>query len=50
MFAEGGTPVAICGPRGGNAHAPDEYVVVSDLHALTDAYVRLALDWCEEAA
>jgi acetylornithine deacetylase len=50
MFAEGGTPVVICGPRGGNAHAPDEYVVIDDLHTLSDAFVRLALDWCGEAA
>ena len=47
MFNEhSSTPVAVCGPGGGNAHAPDEYVHVGDLHALATAYVRLALDWC----
>lgn len=47
MFAEHTpTPVVVCGPRGDNAHAPDEYVIVDDLHALAEAYVRLALDWC----
>lgn len=40
------TPVVICGPRGDNPHAPDEYVLVDDLHTLSAAYVRLALDWC----
>ena len=48
MFAAGAvpTPVVVCGPRGENPHAPDEYVVVEDLHTLAAAYVRLALDWC----
>jgi acetylornithine deacetylase len=47
MFAEGSPiPVVVCGPGGDNPHAPDEYVLVDDLHALSAAYVRLALDWC----
>jgi len=47
MFSEhGSTPVVVCGPGGHNPHAPDEYVVVEDLHTLTEGYVRLALDWC----
>ncbi len=46
MFAYGGTPVVVCGPRGGNAHASDEFVLVEDLHALAEALVRLAIDWC----
>ncbi len=47
MFNENSrTPVVVCGPRGDNPHAPDEYVVVDDLHTLTAAYARLALDWC----
>ena len=46
-FSEhGSTPVVVCGPGGHNPHAPDEYVSLEDLHALTKAYVRLALDWC----
>ena len=49
MFSEHSpTPVVICGPGGDNPHAPDEYVRVEDLHALTSAYVRLAMDWCGE--
>jgi acetylornithine deacetylase len=40
------TPVVVCGPGGGNAHAPDEFVLVEDLRTLARAYVRLALDWC----
>jgi acetylornithine deacetylase len=40
------TPVVVCGPGGDNPHAPDEYVLVDDLHVLASAYVRLALDWC----
>jgi acetylornithine deacetylase len=40
------TPVVVCGPGGDNPHAPDEYVLIDDLHALSAAYVRLALDWC----
>lgn len=40
------TPVVVCGPRGANAHAPDEYVLTSDLHLLANAYVGLALGWC----
>jgi len=47
MFSEHSpTPVVVCGPGGDNPHAPDEYVLVDDLHALSTAYVRLALDWC----
>jgi acetylornithine deacetylase len=47
MFNEhSSTPVVVCGPGGGNPHAPDEYVVIEDLHTLSAAFVRLALDWC----
>jgi acetylornithine deacetylase len=48
VFAVDGTPVVICGPRGGNAHAPDEWVMVDDLHDLAAAFVRLAVAWCGE--
>ncbi len=49
MFAEcGSVPVVVCGPGGDHPHAPDEYVRIDDLHTLTDAYVRLALDWCRQ--
>jgi acetylornithine deacetylase len=47
VFQEwGSVPVVVCGPGGDNPHAPDEHVFIDDLHALTAAYVRLALDWC----
>ncbi|HWF72592.1 MAG TPA: M20/M25/M40 family metallo-hydrolase [Solirubrobacteraceae bacterium] len=47
VFSEhSNTPVVVCGPGGDNPHAPDEYVLVHDLHTLTSAYVQLALDWC----
>lgn len=40
------TPVVVCGPGGDNPHAPDEHVILDDLHTLASAYVRLARDWC----
>ena len=40
------TPVVICGPGGDNPHAPDEHVVVDDLHTLASAFVHLVEDWC----
>jgi acetylornithine deacetylase len=46
LSQEGAGPVVVCGPGGDNPHAPDEYVLVEDLHTLSAAYVRLALDWC----
>jgi acetylornithine deacetylase len=39
------TPVVILGPRGGNAHAPDEWVDVDDLVALTKTYALTINDW-----
>src|SRR6478736_1208988 len=48
IFAVDATPVVICGPRGGNAHAPDEWVLIDDLYSLSEAFVRLAIDWCGE--
>src|SRR5439155_24522233 len=48
IFAVDATPVAVCGPRGGNAHAPDEWVLIDDLYSLSEAFVRLAIDWCGE--
>lgn len=50
IFAVDATPVVICGPRGGNAHAPDEWVLIDDLYSLSEAFVRLAIDWCGEVA
>jgi acetylornithine deacetylase len=39
------TPCAILGPRGGNAHAPDEWVYVDDLIALTKAFALTMAEW-----
>lgn len=43
------TPCVILGPRGGNAHAPDEWVSIDDLISLTKIYALVALDWCEQS-
>lgn len=40
------TPCVILGPRGANAHAPDEWVEIEDLIRLTKIYARAALAWC----
>jgi acetylornithine deacetylase len=39
-------PCVILGPRGGNAHSYDEWVVLDDLVALTKIYARTACAWC----
>jgi len=40
------TPALTLGPRGANAHAADEYVMVQDVIDLTRIYARLIRDWC----
>lgn len=40
------TPALTLGPRGGNAHAADEYVLVEDVITLTRIYARTILAWC----
>ena len=40
------TPALTLGPRGGNAHAADEFVLVEDVVALTRIYARAILNWC----
>jgi acetylornithine deacetylase len=37
--------VVVLGPRGGNAHAPDEWVDVEDLIVLTKTYALTIADW-----
>ena len=37
------------GPRGGGAHAADEYVELEDLLTVIKALTLLTLDWCEVA-
>jgi acetylornithine deacetylase len=39
------TPVVILGPRGANAHAPDEWVDVEDVVTLTKVYAMTIADW-----
>lgn len=43
------TPCVILGPRGENAHAPDEWVMIEDLIALTKIFAQTAVEWCEQA-
>lgn len=40
------TPALTLGPRGANAHAADEYVLVQDVIDLARIYARLIHDWC----
>jgi acetylornithine deacetylase len=40
------TPAITLGPRGGNAHAADEHVLVDDVIDLVRIYVRAILAWC----
>jgi len=39
------TPCALLGPRGGNAHAQDEWVDVEDLITLTKVFALTIADW-----
>jgi acetylornithine deacetylase len=41
-----GTPALIWGPRGGNAHAPDEYVEVEPFMDLVRLYALTMIEWC----
>jgi acetylornithine deacetylase/succinyl-diaminopimelate desuccinylase-like protein len=43
----GKMPSVILGPRGANLHAPDEWVLVEDVLALTGIFALLAAAWCE---
>jgi len=42
------TPCVILGPRGANAHAPDEWVMIQDLIDLTKIFALTAVDWCNQ--
>jgi len=42
----GGMPSILLGPRGGDLHAPDEWVEIQDLLDLTGIYATLAVEWC----
>ena len=39
------TPLVILGPRGANAHAPDEWVELEDLVSLAKTYALTIADW-----
>lgn len=39
-------PCVILGPRGGNAHSYDEWVMMDDLISLTKIFARTAVEWC----
>lgn len=43
------TPCVILGPRGANAHASDEWVLIEDLVALTKIFALTAAEWCGQA-
>ncbi len=40
------TETYVIGPRGGGAHAPDEYVFAEDVVGLTKVFLKVALEWC----
>lgn len=42
----GNMPAVLLGPRGDNLHAPDEWVEIEDIFALTRVFANLALKWC----
>jgi acetylornithine deacetylase len=44
-----GIPAVVLGPRGGNAHGADEYVLVSSVQQLVRVLVRALVDWCGPA-
>jgi acetylornithine deacetylase len=42
----GKMPCLLLGPRGDNLHAPDEWVEIKDILALTEIFANLALKYC----
>ena len=40
------TPALIWGPKGGNAHAPDEYVEIEPFMDLVKMYALTMVEWC----
>jgi len=43
---EGGMESVILGPRGGNLHAPDEWVLIEDVLTLAGLYASFIITWC----
>jgi acetylornithine deacetylase len=41
-----GTPALIGGPKGGNAHAPDEYIEAEPFMDLVKMYALTTIEWC----
>lgn len=41
----GNMPTVILGPRGGNLHAPDEWVLIEDIISLVGIFINLATKW-----
>jgi acetylornithine deacetylase len=41
----GGMPCFILGPRGGNLHAPDEWVLLEDVYSLVEIFARMTARW-----
>jgi acetylornithine deacetylase len=46
VFHRFGTPASLWGPRGANAHAPDEYVDIKSLVAATETLYAFVTRWC----
>jgi len=46
IYGEAGMPSVLLGPRGGNLHAPDEWVEIEDILTLTGIYASLITTWC----
>lgn len=42
----GNMPCVILGPRGGNLHAPDEWVLIDDIYSLIGIYAHFITKWC----
>jgi acetylornithine deacetylase len=42
----GKTPTIVFGPRGGNLHDSDEYVIAQDLIDLVSIYAHTIVEWC----
>jgi acetylornithine deacetylase len=40
------TPVLILGPHGGNAHAPDEFIMIDKYLDFIETFIIGTLDWC----
>jgi acetylornithine deacetylase len=43
---QGKMPVVIIGPRGGNIHSSDEWVLLEDIYSLTGLFAMMIKEWC----